>query len=143
MVARLISSLFFGTFSVLRKSIQPELTFRISACFNFVKIPTTATSNYIVRRSFQYLFSFKAKKFLFNYFFRILSLFLFTGHFTIFIMPAVITEKSRHVSNQSQRAILPEVTCAILLISLIIFMVEVIIFSSLTTCRYQIYKRFL
>ena len=29
-------------------------------------------------------------------------------------MSAVITEKSRHVSNQSQHAILPEVTCAII-----------------------------
>ena len=46
---------------------------------------------------FSIFFSFKAKKLNF-FFFRILSLFLFT-------MPTVITEKSRHVSNQSQRTI--------------------------------------
>ena len=32
---------------------------------------------------------------------------------TVFTMPAVITEKSCHISNQSQRMILLEVTCAI------------------------------
>ena len=33
--------------------------------------------------------------------------------FTIFRMPAIVTDKSRHVSNQSQRMIVPEVTYAI------------------------------
>ena len=59
---------------------------------------------------FSILGSLKVKKFLdfqFVFVHRVL---------TIFIMPAVITDKSRHVSNQSQRAILPDVTCAITVI---------------------------
>ena len=48
-----------------------------------------------------------------NISFRILSLFLFTRALTIFIMPAFITKKSRHVSIPSQRMILPAQTCAI------------------------------
>ena len=61
---------------------------------------------------FGILFSFKAKAF-FKHFFRILSSFFVHRALTIFIMPAVIMQKSCHVSNQSQRAILPEIICAI------------------------------
>ena len=44
------------------------------------------------------MFSFKAKKFFKHYFFSIVFV---HRALTIFIMPAVITEKSCHVSNQA------------------------------------------
>ena len=59
------------------------------------------------------VFSFHAKKDFFKFFFYDFEFVFVHWTLTIFIMPAVITQKTRQISNQSQRAISPEVTCAV------------------------------
>ena len=79
----------------------------ISACFNFVKMPTTAISvplcSFLLFRriKFSFFLVLKQKK---------IKLFFSVKNFH----NAVITEKSRDVTNQSQPAILPEVMCHIM-----------------------------
>ena len=97
--------------STLSKYLPPATSFSLCRLLLFGIIKFTVWMFFVAH--FSILFSFKANKFFEHYLFRILSLFLFTGHLTIFIMPAVITEKSCHVSNQSQREILPDVTYVI------------------------------
>ena len=92
-----VSNWFIIWHFLLRKWIQPELFFHtgicISACFNFVKMPTTATS--VALRSFfriiklsecssplisVFCLVLRQRNFFLNTFFRIVSSFLFTGH---------------------------------------------------------------